>query len=134
MAELTERQLLQETHDSIIELSAVVLGVKGQGGLVQEISDTKTEVRLAVTEMKLTTARGEKDVISLLDDIVEIRPRVANLENTIFGKEGKGGLCDTVSTHNEKIKTSSTGNKILWSIVGTVMTALLVLLVKHVIG
>lgn len=128
----SDRQLLQETHDSIIELNAVVLGVKGKGGLVQELAETKQEVRLAVTEMKLRTGNGERDVIALFNDIMDMKPEMSKMENTIYGKTDSPGLCETLSIHEHKINTANKATAIVWAISGAILLTLLGLLIRHI--
>jgi hypothetical protein len=133
MAEKSERELLQETHDSVIELSAVVLGVKGQGGLIQEIAETRQEVKLAVTEMKLKSEQGEKDVADLLNDVVDMKPKVDVLEKAVFGEGKEAGLIGKVLVQDQRIETSNKATTIVWTITGAILLTLLGLLVTHVL-
>jgi hypothetical protein len=81
--EMTEHQLLQETHDAVIELSAVVLGVKGQGGLIQQLQ----EVKLAVTSMTLKVNDGDLSVSKLLGDVIEMKPKVDEVHDEVFSPQ-----------------------------------------------
>jgi len=56
MAEKTQKQLIQETHETVVQLSTVLLGVQGtaNGGLVKEVKDVKVSVNeLAKSHSKL---------------------------------------------------------------------------------
>jgi len=46
MAEKTQEELIQETHETVIQLNTVLLGVQGtaNGGLVKEVKDIKVNV------------------------------------------------------------------------------------------
>jgi len=46
MAEKSQKQLIQETHETVIQLSTVLLGVQGtaNGGLVKDVKDVKVSV------------------------------------------------------------------------------------------
>jgi hypothetical protein len=116
-AEMTDRELLQTTHDAVIELSVVVLGVKGQGGLVQDMQ----EVRLAVTDMTLRTSTGEQSVISLLNKITLIDKELHN----------KGGICETLATHTDQLSANNNLIKALWAFVSATFLALLAYIFSH---
>jgi hypothetical protein len=130
--EKSDRELIQETHDSVIELTAVVLGVKGQGGLIQDLQDVRHEVRMAVTEMRLTSEKGDTDVNTILNDVLEMKPKVNIIEQCLFGKDGKNGLRGKVNLHEEQIKTYNKATTIVWGLSGTILLALLGLLITHV--
>jgi len=56
MTEKTQKQLIQETHETVVQLSTVLLGVQGtaNGGLVKEVKDVKVSVNeLAKSHSKL---------------------------------------------------------------------------------
>lgn len=110
----TDRQLLQETHDAVIELSAVVLGVKGQGGLVQDLQ----EVKLQVTEMTLKSSKGETDIKSLLENCEKEIPRIEHIETRLTVTEQRQAF--------NRIMIYA-----LWSVVASVALALLYLILSH---
>jgi hypothetical protein len=124
--EKSDRELLQETHDSIIELTAVVLGVKGQGGLIQDL----TEVKMSVTDMVLKHKEGDIKVASLLSDLVYLKPKVAKLDDEIHKDNG---ICDKLNSHEDQLKTSSNIMKVVWGITGALLLSLLGLLIKHIL-
>ena len=47
MTEKTQKQLIQETHESVGQLTTVLLGVPGtqNGGLVKEVKDVKLDIK-----------------------------------------------------------------------------------------
>src|SRR5271157_2561 len=126
MEQRTDRQLLQETHDAVIELSAVVLGVKGQGGLVSEMK----EIRLSVNEMTLKTKDGEANVAKILLEVKDLKPRVDAIDEELNAKDV--GLCERVASHGEKIKNNSRMIKALWGVVGVVALGLLTYFLTHI--
>ncbi len=83
----------QETHDAVIQMRAVLLGVNGRGGLMQDVSD----VRLDVKEMKLRSGRDEIDVATLLIKVPKIEEDVEHVKGRLDIIEtgatpGKSGL------------------------------------------
>ena len=116
--DLTNRQLLKETHDAVIELSAVVLGVKGQGGLLQDMQ----EVKLSVTEMKLKTKDGESDVATLLQDIQYLKPKVKDLDDEIHKD---GGICDKLTSHEQQLSSNNNLIKAAWGFIGAILLSIL---------
>lgn len=124
--EKTDRQLIQETHDAVIELTAVVLGVKGQGGLVQDLK----EVKLKVTEMTFKSAKGDVQVAELLDDFGNALPRIESIEKELHKK--KEGVLDRLTITEEKQRF----NRILiysaWTVLAAIAGALMYLFFSHV--
>ena len=118
-AEMTDRELLQTTHDAVIELSAVVLGVKGQGGLVQDMA----EVRLSVTSMTLKTTKGEQNVVDLLK-------KVGDMDDELH-KEG--GLCDRITTHDAQLSANNNLIKALWAVMAAAIASLIALIISHIV-
>lgn len=116
MNEQTDRQLLQETHDAVIQLTAVVLGTNGRGGLVGDID----EVRLSVKEMTLKYGAQSFDVARLLTKVPEIEKKVHDIDTELH--EPEKGICDrmTIAEGN----TRSTSRTIGWIIAGITALAL----------
>lgn len=61
MSEKTQKQLIQETHETVGQLSTVLLGVPGteDGGLVREVKDVKSHAisnTKAITKIKVIIA------------------------------------------------------------------------------
>ena len=44
MPEKTQEQMIQETHDTVIQLKTVLLGVNGDHGLVGEVQSVRKKV------------------------------------------------------------------------------------------
>jgi hypothetical protein len=127
MNEVTDRQLLQETHDSIIELSAVVLGVKGKGGLLTEMQ----EFKLAITDMRLKTKEGDILVSNVLTEVMGIKPQLKEIDKELHDKDK--GICARLNRQDEKVKSNNILIKALWAISGSVILSLIALVVTHVI-
>ncbi len=125
MEQQTDRQLLQETHDAVIELSAVVLGVKGSGGLV---SDMK-EIKLSVSEMTLKASKGEADVAGILQDVQNLKPKVNTIDQELHKDNG---ICENVANHSTQIRNNTRLIWALWTAVGVVATGLLTYFFTHV--
>ena len=125
MEQQTDRQLLQETHDAVIELSAVVLGVKGSGGLV---SDMK-EIKLSVSEMTLKASKGEADVAGILQDVQNLKPKVNTIDQELHKDNG---ICENVANHSTQIRNNTRLIWALWTAVGVVATGLLTYSFTHV--
>lgn len=134
MFEKSDSELIRETHDKVIELSAVVLGVKGHGGLIQDISAVRQEVKLAVTDMRLISNKGEQNVAELLDSVSDLEPKVIRLEKTVFGEDGKDGLCETAQLNRIKITTQFKIIALVGTAVVSILITLLGLMINHVIG
>ena len=116
-AEMSDRELLQTTHDAVIELSAVVLGVHGQGGLVQDMA----EVKLSVTNMTLKTASGEQNVFDLLHKVAVIDEEMHK----------EGGVCERLATHDAQLSANNNLIKALWAVVAAVIAALIGTIISH---
>jgi argonaute-like protein implicated in RNA metabolism and viral defense len=127
MSEVTDRQLLQETHDAIIELSAVVLGVKGRGGLLTEMQ----EVKLAVTDMRLKTKEGDSLISNVITEMIGIRPQLKEIDKELHDKDK--GICAILNRQDEKVKSNNILIKALWVISGSVILSLIALVVTHII-
>ncbi len=130
MPELTDKQIekLETSCDAIIELSAVVLGVKGKGGLVQDLE----EVRLEIKQMTLKTQDGEKDVAKILNDVVAMKPMIEEIRTTIYHPET--GLCSRVDSTERKQEDNRKLIFAMWTFTGILIVALITLLIKHVGG
>ena len=117
MPEMTDRELLQTTHDAVIELSAVVLGVKGQGGLVQDMQ----EVKLTVTNMTLKTDKGSHDVVDLLS-------KVATIDEELHKESG---VCERLATHDAQLSANNNLIKALWAFTSAIVLGFIAYVVSH---
>jgi hypothetical protein len=115
--EMSDRELLQTTHDAVIELSAVVLGVHGQGGLMQDMG----EVRLSVSNMTLKTANSEQNVVDLLN-------KVATMYEELHEK---GGVCDTLAAHTDQLSVNNNLIKALWAVCSSVIIGFIAYVITH---
>ena len=126
MTEQTDRQLLQETHDAVIELKAVVLGVNGRGGLIQDMA----QIHLSVDEMVLKRGRESYDVVHLLEAVPKIEKRIDDIDTELH--EPVKGVCDRVSLTESGIKSSERTIKWIISGITAVALAILGLVLSHV--
>jgi len=78
----------QETHDAVIEMRAVILGLNGRGGLLDQVN----EVILSVREMKLKCGAEELNVANLLQDVPKIKYRLSRIELILAFAAGSGAL------------------------------------------
>lgn len=123
--QMSDRKLLQETHDAVIELKAIVVGVGGRGGLISEL----TEVKLKVQEMTISTEKGKQDVAQLLRDASEMVPRLSELDGELHSK---GGLCDRLVSTETKQADNRKLIIALWGVLAVLGGALLTLVLTHV--
>lgn len=125
MPEKSDRELIQETHDSIIELSAVVLGVKGQGGLLQDFQ----ELKLRVNTMTLKIGGSNMDVPALLQDIIDMKPRVEKLDKDLHHE--KTGLFPRMAAVEDRGKDNRA--LIVWALGFnfTILLTILGLIITH---
>jgi hypothetical protein len=123
---LTDEQMkkFDKGMDAIIELRAVVLGVDGRGGLVKDMEETRSEVKLAVKEMYFNTNEGKKDVAVLLNDVVTMKPKVEKVYKAIFGN-GDIGLCEKADTTRKMVIA-------MFGISASILLALIGLFIQHV--
>ena len=125
MNEQSDRELLQETHDAIIELKAVVLGVGGHGGLVSDIA----EVQMSVKEMTLKAGSQSYDVAQLLKTVPEIQDKVNGIDLELH--EPVKGICDRMITTETKQRDNRNLIVALWAIIAGILGALITLFVQH---
>jgi len=125
--EMNDR-LLQETHDAVIEMKAIVMGTGGRGGLIGEMQ----EVQLKVKDMIFRQGNDTMDVKQLLSKVPIIERKVDGIEDELH--EPKVGLDNRVS----RVETDGRNRQrmLVWilGIMAVVGTGLLGLMMKHVFG
>jgi hypothetical protein len=121
----TDRQLIRETHDAIIELSSMVLGVKGQGGLVSDIRslhldfknacESSTKDRLVLTELTILMSA--------------LKPKLEELDEELNNDET--GVTKRVVTLETSFNGINRWIVALWSVLASVSAAFLTLVLTR---
>ena len=111
----------QETHDAVIQMRAVLLGVEGKGGLVNEVK----EVKMCVNEMILKAERREINVAQLLIQVADMAKEFYG--NGHRGIKDKVAYLDRFGKDNRRI--------IIWVLSGVigVSSILITLVIYHVL-
>ena len=106
----TMMQLIQETHDTVVELRTIVVGVSNSGGLVKDVAVVRNEL----TEVK---------------ELMSLRPRVERLENEVHddnnGLLSRMGITETKQKDNRSILTWGGG------VIVTLLITILGLIIAH---
>ena len=125
--EMNDR-LLQETHDAVIEMKAIVMGTGGRGGLIGEMQ----EVQLKVKDMIFRHGNDTMDVKHLLSKVPIIEKKVDAIDDELH--EPKAGLDHRISTVESDGRNRQ--RMLVWilGIMAVVGTGLLGLMMKHVFG
>ena len=125
MPEKSDRELIQETHDAVLTMKAVVFGAEGDGGLINELK----EVKLAVKEMTLKTSGGEVQVASILQDVLYLKPKVKEIDKELHDT---GGICETLKNTSSQNKDNRALLKWALGIGTTLLLAILGFLLGHI--
>ena len=83
MTEKEYNDLLQETHDMIVSLHAVVVGSNGDKGIFGELEDIKTSVAEICTDYNKIDAKTSQHDIEIRE-LQELEPKLEKLTTRVW--------------------------------------------------